>query len=158
MMDKKYPSGIRLATAEDLDAIYKIELKSFPGPTAYSRRQLAHLVLRSNGTCLVESQGDVIRGFIIIAYGQRSLTGNIETVDVDPDFHSRGIGLKLLSAAHDDMRRLGMQWVQLEVSENNKPAIKLYKKAGYTFKERIEKYYRYEHCGTRDAIRMVKAL
>jgi ribosomal-protein-alanine N-acetyltransferase len=86
------------------------------------------------------------------------LTCDIETIDVDPDFKNRGIGLKLLKAAEIDMRRRGMRWSQLEVSEGNEAALKLYKNAGYTFKERIEGYYKFEHNGTHNAIRMVKAL
>jgi ribosomal protein S18 acetylase RimI-like enzyme len=56
------------------------------------------------------------------------------------------------------MRKRGKRWSQLEVSEGNKTAFKLYKKAGYKIKERLKQYYSYQHEGTRDAIRMVKAL
>jgi ribosomal protein S18 acetylase RimI-like enzyme len=51
-----------------------------------------------------------------------------------------------------------MYWSQLELSEGNKAALELYRKAGYKFKEKIEGYYKYEHDGSRNAIRMVKAL
>jgi ribosomal-protein-alanine N-acetyltransferase len=100
----------------------------------------------------------VIRGFVIVTYRQRSLTGHIETIDVDPTYTKLGIGLKLLTFAEEDMRKRGKRWSQLEVSESNRVAFKLYSKAGYAFKERVKGYYRYEHGGTRDAIRMVKAL
>jgi ribosomal protein S18 acetylase RimI-like enzyme len=56
------------------------------------------------------------------------------------------------------MRKRGKRWSQLEVSESNKIAFKLYNKAGYMLKERVKRYYKYEHGGTRDAMRMVKAL
>lgn len=157
-MKTRHRSIIRPASGNDLDAISKIEQKCFPGPIAYSKRQLAYLLLRANSASFVESCGGVIRGFVIVTYRRRSLTGHIETIDVDPTYTKLGIGLRLLTFAEEDMRKRGKRQSQLEVSEGNKVALKLYKKAGYTLKERVKRYYRYEHRGTRDALRMVKAL
>jgi ribosomal protein S18 acetylase RimI-like enzyme len=157
-MEAKHRSIIRPASGDDLDAISEIEQKCFVGPIAYSKRQLAYLLLRANSASFVESCGGVIRGFVIVTYRQRSLTGHIETIDVDPTHTKLGIGLRLLTFAEENMRKLGKHWSQLEVSEGNKVAFKLYKKAGYTLKERVKGYYRFEHEGTHDALRMVKAL
>jgi len=157
-MKPRFPSGIQLANANEIDAIFEIEQKCFPGKVGYSRRQLEHLILNANSDCLVEKRGGVVRAFLIVTYRQGSLTCNIETIDVDPAFKNKGIGLKLLKAAEIDMKRRGMRWSQLEVSEGNEAALKLYRKAGYTFKERIEGYYKFEHNGTHNAIRMIKTL
>jgi ribosomal-protein-alanine N-acetyltransferase len=157
-MRARFPSDIQIANVNEIDAIFEIEQKCFPGKVGYSKRQLEHLILNANSDCLVEKQDGVIRAFLIVTYRQGSLTCDIETIDVDPAFKNRGIGLKLLKAAEIDMRRRGMRWSQLEVSEGNEAALKLYKNAGYTFKERIEGYYKFEHNGTHNAIRMVKAL
>ena len=157
-MKPRRPSGIYIANANEIDAIVKIEQKCFPGKIGYSKRQLEHLILNVNSDCLVEKQDGIIRAFLIATYRQGSLTCNIETIDVDPAFKNRGIGLKLLKVAEIDMKRRGMRWSQLEVSEGNEAALKLYKNAGYTFKERLEGYYKFEHNGTRNAIRMVKTL
>jgi ribosomal protein S18 acetylase RimI-like enzyme len=157
-MKSRLPSGIYIASANEIDTIVEIEQKCFPGKVGYSKRQLEHLILNANSDCIVEKQDGVIRAFLIITYNQRSLTCNIETIDVDPAFKNRGIGLKLLKAAEKDMKRRGMRWSQLEVSEGNEAALKVYKKAGYTFKERLEGYYKFEHNGTRNAIRMIKTL
>ncbi|MCW4045473.1 MAG: GNAT family N-acetyltransferase [Candidatus Bathyarchaeota archaeon] len=157
-MEPQHRSIIRPANRDDLEAISAIEQKCFPEPIAYSKRQLAYLVLNANSASFVETLGNVIRGFVIVTYRRGSPIGHIETIDVDPAHTKKGIGLKLLTRAEDDMRKKGKRWSQLEVSENNKAAIGLYKKAGYTLKEKINRYYRYEHEGTRDALRMVKAL
>jgi len=157
-MKTQYPSGISLATADNIQALFEIEQRCFPGKTSYSKQQLKHLALHANSTCLVERQGSVIRAFLIVTYRGGSLTGHIETIDVDPTFQNQGIGLKLLKAAETDMKQRGMRWSQLELSEGNKVALELYRKAGYKFKENIEGYYKYEHAGSRNAIRMVKAL
>jgi len=157
-VETKYPLGIRLANADDLDAIAGIEQRCFKGPTAYSRSYLAHLILKADSTCLIDSQDGKVRGFILVTYRKDSLTGGIETIDVDPDFQNEGVGTRLLAAAEADMKQRGMKWARLEVSEGNAPAISLYEKAGYVFKEKLKNYYRYDHRGTRDAVRMVKAL
>jgi ribosomal-protein-alanine N-acetyltransferase len=157
-MTSTLPSGIYVAIVDEIDAIVEIEKKCFPGKVAYSKRQLEYLILNPNSYCLVEKENGVISAFLIVNYRQRSLTCNIETIDVDPAFKNRGIGLKLLKAAEIDIKRRGMRWCQLEVSEGNEAALKVYKNAGYTFKERLEGYYKFEHNGTRNAIRMVKEL
>jgi ribosomal-protein-alanine N-acetyltransferase len=152
------PPGIYIANADEIDAIVEIEKKCFPGKVAYSKCQLEYLILNVNSDCLVEKEDGVIRAFLIVTYRQRSLTCNIETIDVDPSFKNRGIGLKLLKAAEVEMKRRGMRWSQLEVSEGNEAALKVYKNAGYTFKEKLEGYYKFEHNGTHNAIRMGKEL
>jgi len=151
-------SGIYIANANEIDNIVEIEKKCFPGKVAYSKQLLEYLILNTNSDCLVEKENGVIRAFLIVTYRQRSSTCNIETIDVDPAFKNRGIGLKLLKAAEADMKRRGMRWSQLEVSEGNEAALKVYKNAGYAFKERLESYYKFEHNGTRNAIRMTKEL
>ena len=157
-MEPKHPAAIRSANAADIEAITEIEKKCFPEPIAYSKRQLKYLLLDANSTSLVESQDGVIRGFVIVTYRRGSATGHVETIDVDPTYKKQGTGLRLLGAAEEDMRRRGKRCSQLEVSEGNEAALKLYTKSGYTHKERIKRYYRYEHNGTRDAIRMVKTI
>jgi ribosomal-protein-alanine N-acetyltransferase len=157
-METRDHSTIRPANSNDLEAIVEIEQKCFPEPIAYSKQQLTYLILRANSATFVESCGGVIRGFVIVTYCRVSLTGHIETIDVDPAYTNLCIGLRLLTVAEEDMRKRGKRWSQLEVSEGNKIALKLYTKAGYTLKEKIKQYYRYEHGGTRDAMRMVKAL
>jgi ribosomal protein S18 acetylase RimI-like enzyme len=157
-MEPKSRSTIRPATGNDLKVIAEIEQKCFPGPIAYPERQLAYLLLHNNSATFVETCGDTIRGFVMVTYHRGRQTGHIETIDVDPAYTKLGIGLRLLTAAEEDMRKRGKRWSQLEVSEGNKAAIKLYEKAGYTPKERIKNYYMFEHNGTCDAMRMVKAL
>jgi ribosomal protein S18 acetylase RimI-like enzyme len=157
-MNARFPSGIQLANADEIDDIFEIEQRCFPGKIAYSKRQLEYLILNANSDCLVEKQDGIIRAFLIVTYRRRSLTCNIETIDVDPAFKNKGIGLKLLEAAEIDMKRRGMRWSRLEVSEGNEAALVLYRKAGYKFKERIEGYYKFEHNGSCNAIRMIKCI
>ncbi len=157
-MKAKFPDGIEYASFNEVDALFKIEQKCFPGKISYSKRLLENLILKANSTTLVEKKENVIRGFIIVTYRQGSLTCSVETIDVDPAFKNKGIGLRLLKAAEIEMVQRGISWSQLEVSEGNEAALAVYKKAGYKFKEKLEGYYKFEHQGTCNAIRMVKSL
>lgn len=157
-MKARFPDGIEYASCTEVYAIFKIEQKCFPGKISYSKRLLENLILKANNTCLVEKKENVIRGFIIVTYRSGSLTCSIETIDVDPAFKNKGIGVKLLKAAEIEMVQKGMSWSQLEVSEGNEAALSVYEKAGYKFKEKLKGYYKFEHNGTCNAIRMVKSL
>jgi ribosomal protein S18 acetylase RimI-like enzyme len=157
-MKPRFPDGIQYANINEVDDIFKIEQKCFPGKIGYSKSLLKYLILKENSTCLAEKEENVIRGFIIVMYHQGSLICSIETIDVDPAFKNKGIGLKLLKAAEIEMIQRGMSWSQLEVSEGNESALAVYEKAGYKFKERLEGYYKFEHNGTCNAIRMIKSL
>ncbi|NLE03556.1 MAG: GNAT family N-acetyltransferase [Crenarchaeota archaeon] len=149
---------IRKVNPEEVAFLSIIEQRCFEGPTAYSCDYLKYLVLNANSTCLVEVKDSIIRGFIIIMYCKGSRIAGIETIDVDPDYQNKSIGLCLLSAAEEDMICHDVLFSQLEVSEGNKAAINLYRKSGYVFKEKLPNYYQYEHNGTRNAIRLIKSL
>ncbi|HII85142.1 TPA: GNAT family N-acetyltransferase [Candidatus Bathyarchaeota archaeon] len=149
---------IRRAKADDIEVISQIERTCFPGLTAYSKRHLAYLILKANSSTLVETENSTLHGFIIITYHKRSRIGNVETIDVDPSFQKQGVGLRLLAAAEEDMKEHGMKFSQLEVSEGNHAAIKLYQKAGYTIKQKLADYYQFEHNGSCNAIRMIRVL
>ncbi|NLF87986.1 GNAT family N-acetyltransferase [Candidatus Bathyarchaeota archaeon] len=149
---------IRNAEPSDIEAIVAIENRCFTGATAYPKSQLAYLIYKANSTCLVETCAEVIRGFIVALYRKGTRGGYLETLDVDPAYQGQGIGLRLLFAAEEEMRRRGLNFSQLEVSEGNKTAIALYQKAGYKPKKQLAGYYRFEHHGSRDAVQMVKTL
>jgi ribosomal protein S18 acetylase RimI-like enzyme len=149
---------IRNAEPDDIEAITAIENRCFTKDTAYPKNQLTYLIYKANSTCLVETSAGAIRGFIVALYRKGTRGGYLETLDVDPTFQGQGIGLRLLCAAEEEMKRRRLVFSQLEVSEGNKTAIALYQKAGYKLKKRLAGYYRFEHHGTRDAVRMIKAL
>ncbi len=149
---------IRKAEPGDIEAVAVIEKRCFAEATAYPKSQLAYLIYKANSTCLVETCAEVIRGFIVALYRKGTRGGYLETLDVDPAYQGQGVGLRLLCAAEEEMKRRGLSFSQLEVSEGNKTAIALYQKAGYKPKKLLEGYYRFEHHGSRDAVRMVKTL
>ena len=150
--------AVREAVPADLDHIVMVEEACFPGPKAYSRRQLKYLLERANSTCLVETDGKTLRGFVIILYRKRAKIAGIETLNVDPAFRGKGIASRLLRAAEEDMKRWGRQRSRLEVAEGNLPAKRLYHKIGYRVIKRLDNYYQFAPYGSRTALRMVKNL
>ncbi len=149
---------IRPARYADLDQIVNIERVSFPGPMAYSRGQLEYLAFEAHGECLVDSVGDEVRGVVILLFRNGSRIGGIETIAVNPKYRGQGIGARLLSAAEDEMRALGITKSQLEVAKGNLDAARMYSRAGYKVVKVLPDYYQHDFYGSRDALRMRKDL
>lgn len=149
---------IRQVNYSDLDKILEIERKCFDTNTAYTRRQLRYLITQANSRCFAEEKGGILRGFIIILYGQGTGVAGIETLNVDPAFNGLGIGKRLLIAAEEDIYFLGVRKIRLEVSMGNLVAINIYEKAGFIKTTILKNYYNFKHHGTCDVFRMVKQL
>jgi ribosomal protein S18 acetylase RimI-like enzyme len=149
---------IRTASYDDFERIVALENLCFQKEHAYTRRQLRYLLIKANSTVLVETTDTLVRGFLIILYRRGTTVAGIETINVDPAFRKKGIGLQLLSAGEEHLRKKGIRKIRLEVSITNHAAIKLYENAGFQKTALLKKYYRYDHEDSRDAYRMVKEL
>ena len=149
---------IRKASLDDFERIIELENTCFTSELAYTRRQLRYLLTKANSTVFVETTNTIVRGFIIILYRKGTRVAGIETINVDPAFRKQGVGLRLLNAAEEDIRKKGMRKIRLEVSTTNHAAIMLYKNGGFKKIAFLKNYYLYDHDDSRDAIRMVKEL
>ncbi len=149
---------IRVATFDDFERIIELESICFPKEQAYSRRQLRYLLTKANSTVFVWTMDASVRGFLIILYRRGTMVAGIETINVDPAFRKQGIGLQLLSAAEEHLRKKGIHRIRLEVAITNTAAIMLYEHAGFQHTMLLKKYYHFEHEGSRDAYRMIKVL
>ena len=58
------------------------------------------------------------------------------------EFQGKGYGTLFLLEILEDLKTKGVKYIFLEVSERNKNAINLYKKFGFRYIDRREKYYR----------------
>ncbi len=142
----------------DFERIVELEHLCFPREHAYSRRQLRYLLTKAHSMVLVETLDDVIRGFVIVLFRRGTTVAGIETINVDPGFRKKGIGLRLLSAAEECLRKSGIRTIRLEVAITNTAAIALYEHAGFYRVKVLKKYYHFSHQGSRDAYRMIKTL
>lgn len=82
-------------------------------------------------------------------------TAQIMTVGVIPAAQKRGIGQRLLDALLDESRRRGAEAVVLEVRVDNEPALRLYRRNGFT-DLRVRRGY-YGH-GRVDGLEMQRVL
>jgi ribosomal protein S18 acetylase RimI-like enzyme len=153
-----HTAHIRIATLDDFERIIELEHLCFPKEHAYSRRQLRYLLTKANSTVLVETIDALVRGFLIILYRRGTTVAGIETINVDPAFRKKGIGLRLLSAAEELLRKKEIRKIRLEVAITNTAAITLYEHAGFHQAMLLKKYYHFNHEGSRNAYRMIKEL
>lgn len=57
--------------------------------------------------------------------------GEIARVAVSPGYQGQRLGLRLVTEAEAELRRMGCRWVHLLVACGNLPAYRTYRKAGY---------------------------
>ena len=113
---------------KDLPILAKIEENCFPCD-AWSEEMLSQtLKTPYQWSVLAEEDGKI--------YGYACLFSLFETAEllniaVDTAYRGRGIGEMLLTAVHEQAKRLGAERILLEVRVSNTPAIALYKKHGY---------------------------
>jgi ribosomal protein S18 acetylase RimI-like enzyme len=152
------PFSIRPATARDVPLLVAIENACFESQVRYSTRQLRYLVTRAHGFALVETEGDTVRGFIIVLLRKGSFVAGVETLNVVPECRGQGSAARLLRAAEEELVQRGIGTLRLEVSVGNRAAIAVYERIGFVPDRVILNYYRFDHYGSKDALRMVKHL
>ncbi len=133
---------IEKTTLKDLDALQNIEIECFGGQS-YSRDQLICLLENPNAISLKAFSNHKIVGFIIglIEASDNARLGHIYTIDVATVHRRAGIGLKLLEELEHIFSENGVKAVYLEVRADNKIAIDLYQKRGYTKIQPLSNYY-----------------
>ena len=125
---------LRPARDLDLDDLSAIE-GAWPTTPRWSRRQFEEELER----LIVAEMDGRLAGYA----GLSSLPpdAQITTIAVHPEFVRRGVGRLLLDALLDAARKLGCSRAQLEVSDENAPALRLYESAGFRVVGRRSKYY-----------------
>lgn len=133
-------TSIRKAELKDLDDITDIEILCFPYDK-FSRRQLAYLISKSQGGCLVMHQGNIAVAYASLLKRSSSQNLRIYSIAVTPQGQGNHIGQQLLEHIIEYAKLQDFKKITLEVNVNNNPAINLYKKYGFTINGIIEKYY-----------------
>lgn len=93
-----------------------------------------------------------IKGFLV--YSAIVDEAEILTFCVSPTGQQKGVGGGIMAAFLQEMQTKYIKTVFLEVAEDNLPAIKLYKRYGFTLNGRRLKYYDHKT----DALLMAKTL
>ncbi len=96
------------------------------------------VIKNNNGAVkLVGTEDGTLAGYVFYQWGEGPLKlkrkkGVIYDLYVRPQFRNSGMGSALLKNALDDLKRRGVEIVQLTVMSRNNRALNLYKKYGFT--------------------------
>ncbi|MGD0644078.1 MAG: ribosomal protein S18-alanine N-acetyltransferase [Candidatus Bathyarchaeia archaeon] len=137
---------IETASIKLLDKLCEIEEQCFDRE-AFTKRQIAYLLMDYNTIALVAKANSDIAGFVIAQaeIENNTLYSHIITINVAPDYRRKGIASKMLEEIESIFKQKGITECHLEVREDNGAALKLYQKTGYQKIGRLEKYYGKNH-------------
>jgi len=142
---------IRTMTADDLPAVYDIELNSYSMP--WGDETFRGLLRRRDAEALVAEQYGMVAGYAI--YWWVADQAELGNVAVSANARSRGIGTALVTAVLTRAARRGIREMFLEVRPSNGVAQRLYERLGFLPVGRRRNYYARP---TEDALVMRRAL
>lgn len=151
--DEQMTPTIRQATLTDLDAIVKLENKSF-ATDQLSRQNFRHLLKSPTAEIFLAVQQKKLLGNVIVLFRKNSTIARMYSLVVHKAFRKQGIANQLRKKIETSAKKRGCQQMILEVRINNRPAIQFYQKHGYQFFAKYTKFYQDKI----DALRMRKAL
>ena len=126
VMEEKHIQGLLKVEAECFDSGFALETfnKEIKNPLAYY---------------VVAVDGEIPVGYC----GIWNVCGEAEVIDIGvfSEYRKRGIGKGLFEAVFQYMRENGVGTLNLEVREDNIPAIRLYEKLGFEKVGIRKKYY-----------------
>jgi len=112
-----------------LRGVVRIESQVYPRPWSHSLF-VSELALRSSRAYVVAKVGRDVVGYAGLMMSLSD--GHVTTIAVDPAWHRRGIGTRLLlTLAHEAIER-GALALTLEVRLSNRGAQEMYKRFGFT--------------------------
>jgi len=133
---------IKTLTEKDLDQVLELDHLCFGGLwslDAYKRE------IESPNSCLliltIELQGEE-KVIGLGCFWSILEEAHITILAIHPDFQEQKLGQLLLSNMLDKAEKQGLERATLEVGENNKKALYLYEKFGFTVAGRRKKYYK----------------
>ncbi|MDE6758216.1 MAG: ribosomal protein S18-alanine N-acetyltransferase [Clostridia bacterium] len=113
---------------EYIDEIYKIEKESID--VAWSKDQLKELISLSNAVARV----GIVDGEVVCSYSFNVILdeGDINNLSVKKSWRGNGVGNLLMEDMIKCAKDRNVDALTLEVNENNKVAINLYKEYGFS--------------------------
>ena len=129
---------IRYMDLKDVDAVHELELKCFTTPWSKDSfvQELSSNKLAKYMVLLLNDE--------IVAYGGFWMIvdeAHITNIAVNPEKRRLGLGKKLVQGMVDEIIKLGMENITLEVRDSNIPARNLYAGFGFADAGRRPNYY-----------------
>ncbi|MFV0344636.1 MAG: GNAT family N-acetyltransferase [Bacteroidales bacterium] len=141
------------ALPADLSEITLLEQQCF-GIEAFSKQQMRYLLTKANSIFLMIRKDNKISAYIVLLMRKNSKAIRIYSIAVSPEFRGCGLAKLLIEEAVIQANKLNCNSIRLEVSENNKAAIKLYQQQGFVQFGEKQSYYK----DASNALLMVKTL
>ncbi len=128
---------IRPMRIDDLDRVYKLEMKLFPNPWPKSFFK-NDLISQDTVAFVVEYKGSMI-GYSLSTFVNAGF--HITNIAVDEKYQRQGVASKLMQKLENIATENGCHYIYLEVRTNNTVAIGLYKSLGYNILFKRRYYY-----------------
>ena len=143
-------AGLSVMPSQDYALLSKLHAACFT--TAWSEKEIADLLAGPGCAALIAQSDDGIVGLLI--YRAVADEAEIITIGVDPAFQRRGAGLHIVSTAQELLKSFKIKSLFLEVAADNKEAISLYTRAGFSNVGKRKGYYARKSGIAEDAIIM----
>jgi len=136
---------LRRYQPRDFQRLLEIDQSCFVEGIAYLPEEMRYFLTMPTAISLVGLQDEEVMGFVIAdrfrpRRASRSV-GKIITIDVAPAAQHSGLGTLLMSGAESELKQEGCDYVSLEVAVDNEPALRFYKKHGYSVLKVLPRYY-----------------
>lgn len=135
----------RAAAASDVETLLALMRELYatdnhPFDPRSAGRALGELLARpSSGRIWLMTAGEAIAGYVVLTFGFSLEFGGrdafIDELYVRPRFAGRGLGAATLAFVEQEMRAAGVRALHLEVRLENRRALELYERAGFTRRE-----------------------
>lgn len=145
---------LRLPQPADLPSLLELEQRAFV-TDRLSRKRFLHWFRASQATFLLTvDPADQVAGYALILYRRNSQKARLYSIAVSEPYRGHGLAQRLLIAAERAARQRGCSVLYLEVRPDNRAAITLYQRQGYSLIGTRQGFY---EDGT-DALRFEKSL
>lgn len=141
------------ARLEDIQALVQLEAMCFTSDRL-TKIHLKHLIHAKTAHVLVAKIDKILVGSAILLLRKNSTKARIYSLAIDPAYQHQGIAQQLCQKLEKIALKDGRQEIVLEVRNDNKRAIKFYRKQNYHLFGIIPQFY----ADGSDALRMRKDL
>lgn len=133
--------SIKPLTLSQLGEVLRLNIRCFCNGDSYTRHTFDYLLNepRTLGFRTVTPEGEMVAFVFVMVKEQNS--AHLTTIGVAPEHRRRGLAAQLLDHVETSLRKRGVGTLMLEVRVSNSSAQELYRRAGYTIVQRINRYY-----------------
>lgn len=121
---------LRQATTKDLDALVALENRCFTEDRLSRRSFRRFLEMPRDRLIVAEANGELV-GYCLVLMSAATRLARIYSIAVSPTVRGQGVGEQLVREAESEAAEAGRIVMRLEVREDNRGAISLYKRLGY---------------------------